>query len=84
MASLAALTTGAHVGVAGTTVETLAGTMRGLISPLFRPIPGSLSVASGVFWHGLAFAVCALAAAGAAASAAAAAATSAATTRWNS
>jgi hypothetical protein len=73
------VTPGAHEGVTGTTVEMLAGTMRGLIPPLFRPIPGSLSVATGVLWHGLTLAVGAFAAAGAAAATAAAATPSAAT-----
>jgi hypothetical protein len=78
LASQAALAAGTRVGVIGATVDTLAGTMRGLIPPLFRPIPGTLSVAIVVFWHGLAFAVSALAVSGGVASAAAAAATPAA------
>ncbi len=74
LSELAAVTSRAHEGVTGTTVELLAGTMRGLIPPLFRPIPGSLSVATGVLWHGLALAVGAFAAVGAAAAATASAA----------
>ncbi len=53
LAVLAAVTPGAHEGVTGSTVEMLAGTMRGLIPPLFRPVPGSLSVATGPFSQGL-------------------------------
>jgi hypothetical protein len=74
LARKAALAAGCRGGIIGATVETLAGTMQGLIPPLFRPVPGSLSVAIVVFWHGLAFAVSALAASGGVASAAAAAA----------
>ena len=64
LADLAAVAPGAHDGVTGSTVEVLAGTMRGLIPPLFRPVPGSLSVAAVVFRQGLAIAVSALAASG--------------------
>jgi hypothetical protein len=73
LAELAAVTPGSGVGVTGTTVELLASSLQGRIPPLFRPIPGSLSVATGVLWHGLALAVGAFAAASAAAAAASAA-----------
>jgi hypothetical protein len=39
---LAAVTPEAHEGVTRSTVEVLAGTMRWLVPPLFRPVPGSL------------------------------------------
>ena len=65
---------GRGVGVVGATVESLAGSRQGLIPPLFRPVPGPLSVAVAVFRQGLAIAVSALAASGGIASATAAAA----------
>jgi hypothetical protein len=71
LAELAAVTPEAHKGVTGSTVEVLAGTMRRLVPPLFRPVPGLLSVATGVPWHVLALAVSAFAVAGAAAATAA-------------
>jgi hypothetical protein len=39
---LATVTPEAHEGVTRATVEMLAGTMRWLVPPLFRPVPGSL------------------------------------------
>ncbi len=70
---LAAVTPEAHEGVTRATVEMLAGTMRRLVPPLFRPVPGSLWVATGIPWHRLALAVSAFAVAGAAAATPAAA-----------
>jgi hypothetical protein len=42
LAELAAVTPEAHEGVTRATVEMLTGTMRWLVPPLFRPVPGSL------------------------------------------